>query len=181
MTRQIVRWALMVGALALSTTAGFAQEQRCKPGQTATGSASLGEAAATASAVSNWRRAVILKYGESHSDYGKARDTSKACGKTMMGLTRCEVKGAPCETASGSVGGDSKYEEACEGGGDSDRCVRVVRWVQRRLKAKGFYNKDVDGIPGEGTAAAVRKYKKSNGLGSNDEIDDALLKSLANS
>jgi len=179
MTRHIVRWALIVGALALSTSAGFAQE-RCKPSQTATGSASLGESAATASAVSNWRRAVILKYGESHSDYGKAKETSKACGKTMMGLTRCEVKGAPCESTSASSG-DSKYEEACDGNGDSDRCVRVVRWVQRRLKAKGFYNKEVDGIPGEGTAAAVRKYKKANGLGNNDEIDDAFLKSLANS
>ncbi len=174
----LLRLALLTVALVFTTTASYAQGMSCKPMQQATGSASLGAAAAKASAVSNWRRAVILKYGESHSDYAKAKDQGENCGKTMLGLTRCEVRGAPCETAQagGNGGIEVGGDENC---GDSERCVRVVKWVQRKLKDRGYYEKDVDGIPGDGTARAIRRYKKDKNLGgAPDEIDEALITSL---
>jgi hypothetical protein len=146
--------------------------------QQATGSAALGQAAAKASAVTNWRRAVILKYGESHSDYTKAREQGENCGKTLLGLTRCEVRGSPCEStmAGNSSGGiEAGSDETCE----SERCIRVVKWVQRKLRDRGYYDREVDGIPGEGTARAIRRYKKDKGLGgAPDEIDEALINSL---
>ena len=181
MASSFLRVALAAAALTFTATASYAQgaAANCKPVQQATGSASLGEPAAKASAVSNWRRSVILKFGESHSDYGIAQQTGQACGKTMLGLTRCEVRGAPCEKPGATTGGSNPdwVDEVCAT--DSDRCVRIVKWVQRKLKQKGFYAKDVDGIPGEGTARAIRNYKKDKGIGgAPDEIDDALVQSL---
>lgn len=39
-----------------------------------------------------------------------------------------------------------------------------VRWVQRRLRAWGYYTGSVDGIFGSRTAAAVRLFQRRNGL-----------------
>ena len=179
MTKRMAITIVALATIGATASASFAQDRdraRCKPVQSATGWAHYGDSAATNSAVASWRRAVILKYGERYSDYVKdAKDKSKDCGKTMLGLQRCEVRGAPCEADAVALG---TYEEACESGDDANRCVRVVKWVRRRLKAKGYYTKEVDGIPGEGTVAAVRKYKRANRLGDNDDIDDTFLKSL---
>lgn len=183
--KSMLRLALLTVALAFGTSAAYAQGAagvNCKPTRTATGSAALGEAAAKASAIANWRRTVILNYGESHSEYAVAKkDGEPKCGKTMLGLTRCEVTAAPCEKAgSGAETGPFPIDENCDPG--DDRCVRIVKWVQRKLKQKGYYEKEVDGIPGEGTARAIRRYKKDKGIGgAADEIDEALVNSLRNS
>lgn len=179
----VFRLALLMVAFAFGTTASYAQgaSANCKPVQQATGSAALGEAAAKASAVANWRRSVILKFGESHSDFGIATSKGEACGKTMLGLTRCEVRGAPCEKTGGTTGNgnviDAGEGEQCPV--DADRCVKIVKWVQRKLKDKGYYEKELDGIPGEGTARAIRRYKRDKNIGgAPDDIDEALISSL---
>jgi hypothetical protein len=182
----LLRLALLMAALAFTSTASYAQGAagaNCKPMRTATGSAALGEAAAKASAIANWRRTVILNYGESHSEYAVAqKNGDPKCGKTMLGLTRCEVTAAPCEKAgaaqdNGGINIPAGPNDECSP--DADRCVKIVKWVQRRLKERGYYDLDVDGIPGQGTAKAIRRYKRDKNIGgAPDDIDEALINSL---
>ena len=56
---------------------------RCRAEISATGTASLTQGGAEKSAEANWRRTVIARHGEFYSDFGKALDSSKQCGKTM--------------------------------------------------------------------------------------------------
>ncbi len=54
----------------------------------------------------------------------------------------------------------------------------VVREIQQKLAAAGFYSYDIDGIYGSRTVAAVKSYKKSRGLAVDGVCGAATLKSL---
>ncbi len=54
----------------------------------------------------------------------------------------------------------------------------VVREIQQKLAAAGFYSYDIDGIYGSRTVAAVKKYQKSRGLAVDGVCGAATLKSL---
>ena len=54
----------------------------------------------------------------------------------------------------------------------------LIRSVQQALNEKGYNCGNVDGISGKNTKAQISNYKKDNGLGTDDSIDDALLQSL---
>jgi hypothetical protein len=48
-----------------------------------------------------------------------------------------------------------------------------TRGMQARLNNLGYFCGKVDGVVGPKTRAAVKAFKKKNGLGDNDTIDDA--------
>jgi hypothetical protein len=56
-----------------------------------------------------------------------------------------------------------------------------VRTAQMLLTYAGLKAGPIDGMPGRMTSAAVQTFRRSNGLGDSDEIDDALLDALRKS
>ncbi len=55
---------------------------------------------------------------------------------------------------------------------------RTLAEVQRVLKSLGFYSGSVDGIAGNGTAAAIRAYRTKVGLPAGEGVNAALLDQL---
>ncbi|MCI8593803.1 MAG: spore cortex-lytic enzyme [Oscillospiraceae bacterium] len=53
-----------------------------------------------------------------------------------------------------------------------------VRTIQDKLKRWGYYDGAVDGIFGSGTAAAVKKFQRTNGLTADGIVGPATLKAL---
>jgi peptidoglycan hydrolase-like protein with peptidoglycan-binding domain len=53
-----------------------------------------------------------------------------------------------------------------------------VAQIQHVLRERGFYKGDVDGVWGEGTAAAANRYRTAMGLEADNGIDVALLHTL---
>jgi peptidoglycan hydrolase-like protein with peptidoglycan-binding domain len=53
-----------------------------------------------------------------------------------------------------------------------------VAQIQHVLSERGFYKGEVDGVWGEGTAAAANRYRAAMGLEADDGIDVALLHTL---
>lgn len=58
-----------------------------------------------------------------------------------------------------------------------DRKSHVLE-VQLRLKTKGYYNGEIDGIYGEGMKQALLKFKKDKGLSYNHFVDDETYEAL---
>ncbi len=54
----------------------------------------------------------------------------------------------------------------------------VVRGVQRRLRALGFYRGQADGLWGAGTQAALERFQQGRGLQANGQINPATLEAL---
>lgn len=60
-----------------------------------------------------------------------------------------------------------------------DHCAdNGVSGVQGRLANLGYYAGAIDGIAGPATQAAVRAFRKANGLAESENIDQALLSAL---
>jgi len=53
-----------------------------------------------------------------------------------------------------------------------------VAQIQHLLQDKGFYNGSIDGLWGEGTAAAANKYRREHGLEVGEGLDIALLRAM---
>lgn len=145
------------------------------------GSAAVTEAGAKQNARTNWRRKVIFTYGETFSDFARARDGVEGpCVKTLIGLTRCEARGRPCapENAAPSGGGGIR-EIACDARRDSKNCDPGTKWVQTVLNQAGCKT-SVDGSAGKGTVAAVKCFQKKNNLpDTGDSSDPRVLQALA--
>ncbi len=58
------------------------------------------------------------------------------------------------------------------------RGVSVVEEVQQRLARAGYYRGDIDGLIGDGTRNAVRRYQRAHRLSATGQIDDRLLASM---
>jgi len=58
------------------------------------------------------------------------------------------------------------------------RAWQNILRVQRALEKEGVYKGDADGMMGEATEAAIRRYQEQNGLSVTGKIDDTLLQSL---
>ena len=174
MTRLFLRSAAIAGILTFASSHAFAQQEvRCRAEISATGSAALTESGAKEKAIGNWRRSVIARYGEFFSNFEKARGSSVSrCAKTLLGLTRCEARGQPCE-----AGLTTANEISCDRD-DSANCSPTVKWIQTRLNAKGARLK-VDGAEGEATRQALRKFKQTNGLGDDSDVTEKVLQALA--
>jgi hypothetical protein len=56
--------------------------------------------------------------------------------------------------------------------------VSMASRVQRQLAARGYYHGAIDGIVGEGTRSAIRRYQRANGLAVDGQIGDDLLESM---
>ena len=144
----------------------------CKGEISATGSAALTQSGAEKSAETNWRRTVVAKYGEFYSDFAKAKNASTQCGKTLLGLKRCEVSARPCPTAETAPTG----QISCAG--KSDRCDEGVLEVQMLLGKKGCPVEKEDGIEGSGTRSAIKCFQEKNKLKKTGEIDDTTRDAL---
>lgn len=53
-----------------------------------------------------------------------------------------------------------------------------VAQIQHLLHEKGYYNGQIDGVWGEGTAAAANKYRQEHGLEATPALDISLLKAM---
>ncbi len=145
---------------------------RCRAEISATGTASLTQGGAEKSAEANWRRTVIARHGEFYSDFGKALDSSKQCGKTMLKLTRCEVRARPCPSELSAPSGQA----SCAG--KSDRCDEGVLEIQLLLGKKGCPLEKEDGIEGNDTRKAIRCFQEKSKLKRTGEIDEATRDAL---
>ncbi|MDQ6656399.1 MAG: peptidoglycan-binding protein [Verrucomicrobiota bacterium] len=56
--------------------------------------------------------------------------------------------------------------------------ISVVEEVQQRLSRAGYYRGDIDGVIGDGTRSAVRRYQRAHRLRATGQIDDQLLASM---
>ena len=160
----------------------------CKQEVNATGTASLTLNGAKENAVKAWTKSVVLRYGELFAKFEQAAagKTADLCGRSTLGLHRCEAKGKPCApggasnpqpgTATGTVG---PRELQCLPS-DSSNCVGVVKWVQTRLNDKIGANLRPDGAEGGQTERAIRRFKRGRNLPSADDptINEALLAAL---
>lgn len=54
----------------------------------------------------------------------------------------------------------------------------VAAQVQQQLAAGGYYDGEIDGIIGEATRRAIRKYERDNNLPVDGQIDDQLLATM---
>jgi hypothetical protein len=177
MTTIISRLIITMSLVVFGATAGLAQSN-CKPEVNATGSAALTQKGAEDRAISNWRRAVVLRYGEVFATYDRAEGRSVGrCGKTILGLTRCEATGRPCEVAV-ATDGTGGPEIACVAKKDSKNCDPFVKWVQSRLNAKLGSNLKVDGAAGKQTQDSLRRFQRQNNLGTSGELDDKTIAAL---
>jgi peptidoglycan hydrolase-like protein with peptidoglycan-binding domain len=53
-----------------------------------------------------------------------------------------------------------------------------VAQIQHLLREQGYYNGQIDGLWGEGTAAAANKYRREHGLEASSGLDIALLRAM---
>jgi hypothetical protein len=167
----VMRFATVAAMVAISVSGAAAVESKCKAMVTATGAAAPTRKGAQNKAITNWRRAVIAKYGEFYGDFDKAHHANaEQCGQTLVGLYRCEARGRPCLEHGGVA--------SCEG--KSSRCDTGVLEVQLLLKKKGCPVEIEDGIEGKDTRNALKCFQRKEGLPVTGEADSrtrhALLK-----
>jgi peptidoglycan hydrolase-like protein with peptidoglycan-binding domain len=54
----------------------------------------------------------------------------------------------------------------------------VIRNVQQRLRALGFYRGGVDGLWGAGTQAALERFQQGRGLQATGQVNPATVQAL---
>ena len=181
-------------SLGWCSATAFAQTpagMECKQEVNATGQASLTLDGAKQNAIKNWQRSVVLRYGEIFSKFDQAAPgkTADLCGKTVLGLNRCEAKGRPCAPSGASnptpgpvvIGPGRERDFGNCDTTDSADCAPVVKWVQRHLNRKIDAGLKVDGAAGTNTQKAIRRFKSLRGLpNSNDATinDESFLAAL---
>lgn len=176
MTTCLVRVAVIAGCVAMTTTSVLAQpsSQSCRTEVTSTGASALTLKGAQDNAIRSWQRSVVLRYGELYSIWDQSSDKSvDRCGRTTFGLNRCDARAKPCQS---SAPGRTREISCLKN--DSKECSPAVKWIQTRLNSKTGSRLETDGGEGRMTEAAIRKFKQSNNLGNNAEIDDALMAAL---
>jgi hypothetical protein len=184
MKNYLLGLTLAAGLMIAAPQASIAQGsgKNCKAEITATGSAALTKPGAEEKAKTQWRRTVIARYGDFFGQFDQAKSTTERCTKTLLGLTRCEVRGQPCEATSVNVvqGTPVTNEIECNAATDSKKCIPVVKWVQTQLNAKLGANLKPDGSAGRETEAAIRRFKKQANVvnPNNSDITDALINAL---
>lgn len=152
-------------------------EPKCKPSVRATGSAALTMEGAKRKAIQNWRRAVVAQYGEFYGNFDKAQDASVApCGKTLIGLSRCEARGRPC-VGEQEVDSEGLPEIMCRRS-DSRNCDPHVKWLQSRLNGIGCSPGKIDGADGPNTKSAVRCAQRKFRMEENGEVTASLVDKL---
>ncbi|MDX3928845.1 MAG: peptidoglycan-binding domain-containing protein [Shinella sp.] len=73
-------------------------------------------------------------------------------------------------------------EREGEAGGEGGSAASpLVADIQRELARQGFYAGDPDGLPGDGTIAAIRAFQEKRGLPVTGEPDDEVLTALISS
>lgn len=171
---------LLTGTLA--TTAGAQQtevEQRCRGNETvATGAATiLGKWRARQLGITAWQREVRAKYGERYMDFAKARGVSFECQSASPGAIlsklskRCIVRATPCRYATVENDNDEDF-------GQSEDDRRVFR-IQRLLARAGYLDSDqIDGVYGQTTRSAVRRFQVDADLRATGEMDDRTYRRL---
>lgn len=177
MLRFVLSLAMVLGLGAGLASQAYAQAS-CQAEIVATGNGAILESAGPTKAIAAWRREVISRYGVFYGEPARANSgkgvTTYNCSRTLLGLMVCQARGTPCADASSAV---EVTEIACGVAGDSRLCDPTVKWVQNRLNTKGYKLK-VDGSAGPATAAAVRAFRRANGLADIAAIDDALIGKL---
>lgn len=173
----LMRLVIAAGLVALSSTAGFAQKQNCRAEIVATGKGALTDNGAKEKAIGAWRNQAISSHGIFYGEFAQANDGKggvvERCARTLLGLKVCQARGTPCTAPAASNEG----EIACDKG-DSKNCDPIVKWIQTRLNAKGGAGLTVDGSDGPSTQKAIRKFKKSNGLSDDSDVDEKLINAL---
>jgi hypothetical protein len=137
----------------------------CKPLERATGRASYVQRFARNNSVANWRRAVILKYGEAYSLYNNARGPRDTCARTLRYMWKCEMAAEPCATA-GIPGGPGGI------------MVNVAEAQSLLNRLRRYEYLKPDGIPGRKTERVVRQFQRDSGLPQTGFIDDATMREL---
>lgn len=173
----LAKLALAAGLLLAAAMPAAAQQERsCKPEITATGGGAIRDSRAKEKAVEAWRQQAVANNGIFYGNEKDANDGKgiivERCAKSLLGLTICQARGRPCLVKQA----DRPNEIACTKD-DSKNCEPDVKWIQQRLKDKGF-NVTVDGSAGKGTAKAIKEFKKKNKLGDDDEITEKLIEAL---
>jgi hypothetical protein len=177
MILSIFRSAIVAGLVSIAIAApASAQERSCKPEITATGGGAIRESRSKEKAVDAWRQQAVANNGIFYGNEKDANDGKgvivERCAKSLLGLTICQARARPCLVKQA----DKPNEIACTKD-DSKNCEPDVKWIQQRLKDKGF-NVTVDGSAGRSTGKAIRDFKKKNKLGDDDEITEKLLEAL---
>ena len=165
----------MLAALVLLVTPAGAQE--CKEIINAAGSATLmGEGAAMRSAITNWQRDVIAKWGSQWMQWEKAADKVHDCGPASVGtlgryMIRCTLAARPCggnltvvaEEPERPVQRPVEIDDplACE-----DYPESVIRRVQGALNACRACDRriKVDGKCGAQTERCLRVFQRERGI-----------------
>jgi hypothetical protein len=168
--------ALLVASVGLVMAASpVAYAQQCKDTVTATGRAAFTLNGAKSNAITNWRRDVVARYGEFYADFEKAKDANvERCGKTIIGMQRCEASAKPCLT--GAAPSCDIAPVACTSK-DSANCDPSVKAVQIKLTQKGCRT-GADGSAGPSTAAALKCFQKKAKITESGEIDNATCAAL---
>lgn len=177
MNRTVSTLIIAAAATLALTVGASARESRCKGEITAIGSASITKAGAEKSAETNWRRTVVARYGEFMSDFAKAEDATKQCGKTLLGLTRCELRARPCPAAETTPSG----APTCSGmASPKAKCEDDILAVQTAISKKQpqCWVGEVDGVEGKDTVKAIKCVQKALKLPTTGELDNATLDAL---
>lgn len=170
--------SLLAGLVLTHAPAPAAAAEECKGSITAIGSAALTLDGAKRNAIKNWQRAVVAKYGEFWGNFDKARESAVApCGKTLIGLQRCEAKGRPC-LGERPVDSDNLPGEIECKSGDSKNCDERVKWLQSKLAAFGCSPGKVDGADGPNTKDAIKCAQRKLKIEENGELTSALIDKL---
>jgi Putative peptidoglycan binding domain len=181
---------IIISAISVCGISGAAIAQqpmpRCGDQISINGAAAMNKERAIAKAVDAWRTQVITKYGVYYGDVEFATHTTDVglsepgldklhCGRTIVGLYQCEVRGQPCmanKTEAAvvvppEIGGRCRFAEP--------PCDTLVIWVQHRLNRLGARIAE-DGREGAETRDAIRWFKSRNGLRpANSQIDEPFL------
>ncbi len=149
------------------------------------GAGAIKEERAFTKAVDAWRAQAITTYGIYYGNEKFARTGTGVgekvgldrvrCGRTLVGLFVCQVRGRPCIENKIEQAGEPPLEICLY---SPSPCDPMVKWVQKRLNEKGARIVE-DGRDGDETRSAIRRYKDRRGLWPVDSnIDEPLLESL---
>jgi hypothetical protein len=174
MLKKVALLVASVGLVMVASPAAFAQQ--CKDTVTATGRAAFTLNGAKSNAITNWRRDVVARYGEFYADFEKAKDGNvERCGKTIIGMQRCEASAKPCLTGTAPTCGEIA-PVACKST-DSKECDPSVKAVQAKLTQKGCRT-TADGNAGPSTVTALKCFQKKAKITESGEIDNATCAAL---
>ncbi len=153
-----------------------AVERTCRTEIVSAGSAAIREPRAREKAIESWRGQAVANHGIFFGNEKEANDGNgvmvERCARTLVGLYVCQARGRPC-----LVKQAAQSDEILCTLDDPVRCNANVKWVQRRLNDRGA-KLTVDGLEGDETARAIRRYKRSKNMGDDNYIDDKLLEAL---